>query len=96
MFSTALFILVPRALKCSSLNPFKHSFTRSLMVHLCWRVVSGGSSTLPTEGGAVNSDPETNIRLQLSIRGDYDRRPAQPAHHAATIGPGWYFILIQG
>lgn len=66
------------------------------MVHLCWRVLpSGGSGTLPTEGGAVNSDPETNIRLQLSIRGDYDRRPAQPAHHAATIGPGWYLFLFR-
>lgn len=66
------------------------------MVHLCWRVLpSGRSGTLPTEGGAVNSDPETNIRLQLSIRGDYDRRPAQPAHHAATIGPGWYLFLFR-
>lgn len=53
----------------------------------------GGCGTLPTEGGAVNSHPETNIRLQLPVRRDYDRRPAQPAHRAATIRPGWFWLI---
>lgn len=55
-------------------------------VSVCLRL--GRHGTFPSEGGAVNSHPETNIRLQLPVRGDHDRRPAQPANHTAAAGAG--------
>lgn len=73
----------------SSHQHFKHSITNDLFMMRSL----GGCSTLPTEGGAVDSHPETNVWLQLSIRGDHDRRPAQPANRATAIRPGCYLFI---
>ena len=59
-----------------------------LVLCVCVCVSLGSHGAFPLEGGPVNSHPETNLRLQLSICGDHDRRPAQPAHHTATAGAG--------
>lgn len=48
----------------------------------------GGHGALSSERNPVHSYSETNFRLQLSLCGHHDRRPAKPAHHPATAWAG--------